>query len=664
MKKTDKIFVAGHNGLVGSAIVRQLENQGYINIITKSRKELDLRNQFAVDRFFDIFRPDYVFLAAAKAGGIYYNKTYPADFITENLQIQTNVITSAYQYKVKKLLYLGSACIYPKITPQPIREEYLLTGELEPTNDAYAIAKIAGIFMCQKYHQQYGFNCISLMPTNLYGTCFSEDTEVITVEGIKNIKDLKISDKIYTLNPKTHEIEIENIIDVYKEKTNEFINFKSKGCDLKVTPEHKIYYTTGKNFYKKPASYFKKYIGKKYGQFSFASNLPYKKGLSDYNFSLLEYKDDAHIINDDMMKDGKHSRYKFYPINYKLEDICSFIGWYVSEGSIVDNMKTLHDDLDCGQIRISQNKKNNIKNYNEIDDLLKRMNLSYGKDDYAFYFTSRAIKTFIRNEIGVGCKNKKLPKFIFDLSYDYRLKVFDSMMKGDGNKNGSKYSTTSEQLKNDFMHLAFTLGFKTSYKFEKKIWRIFFRKVRKNVTIKTHHITNNFVDNEDVYCITTEKNHIIYAGRNGKFNWVGQCDKFDIERSHVIPALINKFYDAKINNKDHIVCWGDGSPTREFLFSDDLADMCLFLMDNYDSPEIINVGIDNEITIKELTEKIKTLIGFEGNIIWDESKPNGTPLRKLSYDKLSNLGWKPKYDLDTGLKITIDWYLKNKDICK
>lgn len=312
MKKTDKIFVAGHNGLVGSAIVRQLENQGYINIITKSRKELDLRNQFAVDRFFDIFRPDYVFLAAAKAGGIYYNKTYPADFITENLQIQTNVITSAYQYKVKKLLYLGSACIYPKITPQPIREEYLLTGELEPTNDAYAIAKIAGLVMCQKYHQQYGFNCISLMPTNLYG----------------------------------------------------------------------------------------------------------------------------------------------------------------------------------------------IK------------------------------------------------------------------------------------------------------------------------------------------------------------------DKFDIERSHVIPALINKFYDAKINNKDHIVCWGDGSPTREFLFSDDLADMCLFLMDNYDSPEIINVGIDNEITIKELTEKIKTLIGFEGNIIWDESKPNGTPLRKLSYDKLSNLGWKPKYDLDTGLNITIDWYLKNKDICK
>lgn len=312
MNFQDKIYVAGHTGLVGSAIVRALEQQGYTNIITKTRKQLDLTDQFSVNRFFDVERPDYVFLAAAKVGGINYNKLYPADFITENLQIQTNVIKSAYDYRVKKLAFLGSACIYPKITTQPIKEEYLLQGPLEPTNDAYAIAKIAGLVMCQKYKRQYGFNCISLMPTNLYG----------------------------------------------------------------------------------------------------------------------------------------------------IED------------------------------------------------------------------------------------------------------------------------------------------------------------------------------------------------------------RFNIEHGHVIPGLINKFVTARDNNDPTITCWGDGSPTREFMFSDDMADACIFLMNNYDSEEIINVGVDNEITMKDLAEKLKTLTGFNGELVWDTTKPNGTPKRKVCNDKLYNLGWRPKYDLDSGLKIAIDWFEKNKETCK
>ena len=312
MNLSDKIYVAGHTGLVGSAIVRALKQQGYTNVVTKTRKQLDLTDQFSVDRFFDIERPDYVFLAAAKVGGINYNKLYPADFITENLQIQTNVIKSAYDYRVKKLAFLGSACIYPKITAQPIKEEYLLQGPLEPTNDAYAIAKIAGLVMCQKYKRQYGFNCISLMPTNLYG----------------------------------------------------------------------------------------------------------------------------------------------------IED------------------------------------------------------------------------------------------------------------------------------------------------------------------------------------------------------------RFNIEHGHVIPGLINKFVTARDNNDSTITCWGDGSPTREFMFSDDMADACIFLMNNYDSEEIINVGIDNEISMKDLAEKLKDIIGFKGDIVWDTSKPNGTPKRKVCVEKLYNLGWRPKYDLDSGLKIAIDWFEKNKETCK
>ena len=169
MDNNSKVFVAGHKGLVGSAIVRYLETKGYTNIITKTRDELDLTNTVSVKKFFMEEKPEYVFLAAAKVGGIGGNSDYPADFIYQNLMIQSNVIHSAYIFGVKKLLFLGSSCIYPKFAKIPITEDQLLSGYLEPSNDAYAIAKIAGIKMCQAYRKQYGFNAISVMPTNLYG---------------------------------------------------------------------------------------------------------------------------------------------------------------------------------------------------------------------------------------------------------------------------------------------------------------------------------------------------------------------------------------------------------------------------------------------------------------------------------------------------------------
>ena len=169
MNKQDKIFIAGHRGMVGSAILRNLEAAGYTNFVLRTSSELDLRNQQAVADFFAAEKPDYVFLAAAKVGGIIANNTYRADFIYENMMIQSNVIHQAYVHQVKKLLFLGSSCIYPKMAPQPLKEDYLLTGLLEPTNEPYAIAKIAGIKMCDAYRSQYGCNFISVMPTNLYG---------------------------------------------------------------------------------------------------------------------------------------------------------------------------------------------------------------------------------------------------------------------------------------------------------------------------------------------------------------------------------------------------------------------------------------------------------------------------------------------------------------
>jgi GDP-L-fucose synthase len=177
MELCSKIWVAGHKGMVGSAIVRKLSELGYTNIITKDKSELDLLNQSVVESFFNSEKPEYVFLAAAKVGGIKANNERKGDFIYQNLMIQSNVINSSYKFGVKKLLFLGSSCIYPKLCPQPIREEYLLSGELESTNDAYAIAKIAGIKMCQSYNSQWGTNFISAMPTNLYGSNDNYDLE-------------------------------------------------------------------------------------------------------------------------------------------------------------------------------------------------------------------------------------------------------------------------------------------------------------------------------------------------------------------------------------------------------------------------------------------------------------------------------------------------------
>ena len=307
MKSDAKIFVAGHKGLVGSAVVRALQKQGYANLIVRTRQELELLDNNLVRNFFETEKPDYVFLAAAKVGGIMANNTYPAEFIYQNLVIETNIIHNAYLNKVKKLLFLGSSCIYPRHCPQPIKEEYFMTGSLEPTNAAYATAKIAGIIMCQSYDKQYGTNFISLMPTNLYGP----------------------------------------------------------------------------------------------------------------------------------------------------------------------------------------------------------------------------------------------------------------------------------------------------------------------------------------------------------------NDNFDLESSHVLPALIRKFHDAKIGNKKEVALWGTGAPKREFLHVDDLAEACLFLMDKYNDSEIINVGTGEDISIKDLAEMIKKIVGYSGQIIWDASKPDGMPRKLLDVSKIKTLGWKYQIKLENGIKTTYEWYQKN-----
>ena len=202
MEKNSKIYIAGHRGLVGSAIVRNLKEKGYANIIGRTHKELDLTRQSDVEKFFEEEKPEYVFLAAARVGGIYINNEKPADFIYENLMIESNVIHSSYKNNVKKLLFLGTGCIYPKFAKQPIKEEYLLTGELESTNEAYAIAKISGIELCKFYRRQYGCNYISAMPANLYGINdnFDLETSHVLPAIIRKVHEAKVNgDKNITI---------------------------------------------------------------------------------------------------------------------------------------------------------------------------------------------------------------------------------------------------------------------------------------------------------------------------------------------------------------------------------------------------------------------------------------------------------------------------------
>ena len=192
MDLKDKIYIAGHRGLVGSAIVRQLESRGFTNLLMRTHKELDLTNQAQVQTFFKQEKPDYVILAAAKVGGIHANNTYPADFIYQNMMIEANVINSAYENKIKRLLFLGSTCIYPKAVEQPMREDALLTDVLEPTNEPYALAKIAGIKLCESYNRQYGTDFRSVMPTNLYGVNDNFHPENSHCSGLTNL-DTKIA---------------------------------------------------------------------------------------------------------------------------------------------------------------------------------------------------------------------------------------------------------------------------------------------------------------------------------------------------------------------------------------------------------------------------------------------------------------------------------------
>jgi len=686
------ILVTGGNGFLGKHLKEKFKKASALNIIYPSSKEVNLLRQDAVMDLFERERPDTVLHMAAICGGIGANKESPADFVHLNSKMTCNIFDAVLKYGTESLYTLGSVCSYPKHCPVPFKEEDLWNGYPEETNAPYGTAKRLQLVMQQSFMQQYGLKGAHLIPVNMYGECFSKDTRLATPDGWKNVADFEIGDDIWTLNPETHKVEKEKVTAVQKRKSKKFVNFKGSVIDLRVTPEHKIYYKTNKTFLKRKAEWFIPRAGKDHGMIRFATSkgmespavrvemndigfsnfANYKKastsdqiihGLSRITPKNAKFSFESFISNTSLkssieVKDGKargykHSHSKWTPLEYDPHDFYEFVGWYVSEGSIVDA---------TNQISISQS----LKNYHhreQIKALLTRMNIEFSFDDHRFYFSSNLWKEFIIAYIGKGSDSKKIPDFMMDSTPELLEVLFDALMKGDGDSDGGRYTTKSEVLKDQFMIILMLTG-RTVGKvcLDDGCWRIPIRLKRKN-SVKYRDIKVEELDEEEeVFCVTAGDNHIVYAERNNKPCWVGQCDHFDLEKSHVIPALIRKFVEAKENGDPNVTCWGTGSATREFLYAGDAAEAISYaVLSNFSNPEPINLGVGYDISIKDLATKISDIIGYEGDIIWDTTKPDGQPKRMLDVSRAEELlGFKASTSFDDGLRKTIEWYMYNQ----
>ncbi|MBC7929244.1 MAG: NAD-dependent epimerase/dehydratase family protein [Rubrivivax sp.] len=266
----------------------------------------------------------------------------------------------------------------------------------------------------------------------------------------------------------------------------------------------------------------------------------------------------------------------------------------------------------------------------------------------------------------MGSRNKRIPRFVFEQGFPQQLRqaLFDSLMAGDGHKDGRKYTTSSTGLKDDFIWLCFLLGKKVGRvrQTEDGCWRIYLRQSRIQNSVKYRDISLEAVADEDVYCITTERNHIIFAGRNNKLNWIGQCDNFSPQSSHVIPALIKKFTEAVERGAPSVEVWGTGRATREFLYVDDAAEGVVQAAESYDGREPVNLGTGVEISIRELAEMIASETGFGGEIVWDHSKPDGQPRRAVDTSRAAHaFGFCARTQFAEGLRRTVRWYKGARD---
>ncbi len=635
----NKIVVTGGSGMVGKSLKKIMPNAIYL-----SSKDYDLTSEKGVAQMYYDHKPTIVIHLAAKVGGIIDNINKPGEYFTDNVLMNTLLLEYARFHGVERFIGVLSTCIYPdKVDNYPMTEDMLHMGPPTATNFSYGYAKRSLAVQIDAYNKEYGTKYQYLIPCNLYGECFSEDTEVLTENGIKNIKDISLGEFIFTLNPETHDLEKHKVTQLHKLEDEEFYSFKGSSVDFEVTKNHDLYFKTTAGFVKKKAYTFDNKLGKEFGQITLAHhNIVDSKVKLIENIDLSKYLDDNHILLENgMVKDFIHSKCKEMPTTFNYLDFSEFLGWYISEGSVCTTTKSLNENLDRGQVRISQSKEKNPENYSKIHSLLTRMKIPFGCDDFSFYFSSRLFINYIKENIGLGSDDKRIPSEFLKLETPSILKeaLFNSLMLGDGTLSRNTYTTKSNKLKNDFFMLSFLLGKKISnISLDNGCWRIYIKNKKQNSTVKYKNISKEKCEKKNFYCITVEKNHIIYAGRNGKFNWIGQCDNYENEnKMHFVSSLIKKIHEAKTNGDDKITLFGTGTPLRQFMHSDDLAKVIKRCIDD-EVYESFNVATEQNVSIDDIARTaLRACEATNLKIEYDSSKPDGQFRKDVSVEKMKSL---------------------------
>lgn len=719
MNFDSKIFIAGHRGLVGSAISRHLTSNGYVNLLTRSRAQLDLRIQKDVDEFFAEERPEYVFLGAAKVGGIGYNKAIPADFIRENLQIQTNVIDAAYRNGCKKLLFLGSACFtqdhlvytnfgYKKIQDIKIGDKVLTHNSvfcevyntnIKKTNEVLVIKSI-------------GNETITCTP----------DHKFLTMGGIwKEAKDLDTNDYL-CISKKTESKKIEYLnifVDEEKEfEYNKCINFLKSSKKATTAEEYRwknnilprSTILSSSIFDAKKENSLSYLIGvfiaegwieyKNTGRRGSKSSLCFSPGKNE-NFNK---KVETAIL--DILGENNKSKLKkrekrtsvVYTVNSSI--LCQFFSQFYASNEHRAHQKIipkfvfdLHEDAIREIIRgywdgdgCLHKRKDRIDQYTAIcastsKELIYGIRrLLFGLDIYSsLYFVKKDPKCVIENRV-VNQRNQYSLRINGKNSIDFLRIIYKKYINSSTKYKNNILSDDTyfyskvvdiQKLEKECSVYDLTVETDHSYNVNDLIVHNCIYPKHAPVPIKEEYLMTGPLEETNIsYSLAKIAGYMMCKKYTEQYgfptvsvmpnNLYGINDNFILEQCHVIPSFINKFVTAKDSGAESVVCFGDGSPTREFLFSDDLADGLVFLMNNYENPEIINIGPEREVSIKELSEIVSRLVGYDGELIWDTSKPNGTPRRALDTSKMGSLGWKAKTSLEDGLKITIDWFLKNR----
>ncbi len=641
---------------------------------------------------------DYVFHIAGIKGSVKVTKSNPASFFVPLLMMNTNVLEACRINNVEKVVYTSSIGAYS--SAEVFKENENLDGE--PMDMFPGWSKRMAEKQIEAYKIQYGLKNFSIVRIC---NCFSFDTNVLTLSGIKNIKEIEIGDKVYTINPNNFEIEIGKVINTVESEENESVLINhSYGVDWEITKDHNLFINTNKSNFKFVKAGL--ILKKNKTQRSLALHKPFSFNKNNYSiFDMLKYADDNHYLcifpkkgdkidHKNIRKFGliKHNGNRIYYAKKKKEIkyykefvkkynkriyikdyICrshfvysklpmlpfmSLLGWFISEGHISETSKKSF------QVVISQYKKNK-ENREKIEKSIKKCGFCCGHGEKYLSFSSRLFYNFIKTYMKKYAKNKKIPSFVFSLSFVCLNEIFDSLMRGDGDKTFRRYSTCSDELAKDFFHLSFLLGhqplLRKKYVRGKKIYRIYMREKNLRRTFKDNHVSIKEYDKKKkFYCITTNKNHIIYAGRNGFMGWIGQCfgpgDNFDPENAMVIPTLMQRIY----NRENPVKIWGDGSAIRDFAYSKDIAEGIIQALYYGTDGKFVNLGSGAGVSIKELVETLRSFLNF--NYEFDISKPSGFPKRVMDISLAkAKINYNPTTSLYDGLKETWEWFVENHD---